>query len=98
MGAQLGDELTAVIRRIAALIARVVGGPCPERVVARSRSTRVISRCSMRVRTSLEGTLRGRWSSEGITAKSSAKTATGNSHANLLDVLRRSFMPHARIR
>jgi hypothetical protein len=36
MGAQLGDELTAVIRRIAAFIARVVGGSCPQRVVART--------------------------------------------------------------
>jgi hypothetical protein len=68
-------------------------------VLSRVRiSTRVISRCSMRVRTSLNGTLRGRWSSEGISARSSAKTVRGSNHAYLLDVLRRSFMPHARIR
>jgi hypothetical protein len=97
MGAQLGDELTAVIRRIAILIARVVGGPCPERVVARThfdaRDLALLDACENLV----ERILRGRWSSEGISARSSAKTARGSSHANLLDVLRRSFMPHARI-
>jgi hypothetical protein len=56
-------------------------------------SARTIWRSSIRVSISLNGSFRGPGFSEGRRERTRMKTPSGSSHANLLGVLGRSFMP-----